>query len=95
MMKQEDFDNLVSDFVLLDIKEKADLIISSMKEDIAIFKQISELNNLHFDVVFNREIVDVTKDNPSVDDYYEAIFVYLKMMEDVSGKLLDYFADNT
>ncbi len=95
MMKQEDFDNLVSDFVLLDTKEKADLIISSMKEDIAIFKQISELNNLHFDVVFNREIVDVTKDNPSVDDYYEAIFVYLKMMEDVSGKLLDYFADNT
>lgn len=94
-MKQEDFDNLVSDFVLLDTKEKADLIISSMKEDIAIFKQISELNNLHFDVVFNREIVDVTKDNPSVDDYYEAIFVYLKMMEDVSGKLLDYFADNT
>ncbi len=95
MMKQEDFDNLVDDFVLLDTKEKADLIISSMKEDIAIFKQISELNNLHFDVVFNREIVDVTKDNPSVDDYYEAIFVYLKMMEDVSGKLLDYFADNT
>lgn len=95
MMKQEDFDNLVSDFVLLDTKEKADLIISSMKEDIAIFKQISELNNLHFDVVFNREIVDVTKENPSVDDYYEAIFVYLKMMEDVSGKLLDYFADNT
>ena len=95
MMKQEDFDNSVSDFVLLDTKEKADLIISSMKEDIAIFKQISELNNLHFDVVFNREIVDVTKDNPSVDDYYEAIFVYLKMMEDVSGKLLDYFADNT
>lgn len=95
MMKQEDFDNLVSDFVLLDTKEKADLIISSMKEDIAIFKQISELNNLHFDVVFNREIVDVTEDNPSVDDYYEAIFVYLKMMEDVSGKLLDYFADNT
>ena len=94
-MKQEDFDNLVDDFVLLDTKEKADLIISSMKEDIAIFKQISELNNLHFDVVFNREIVDVTKDNPSVDDYYEAIFVYLKMMEDVSGKLLDYFADNT
>ena len=37
----------------------------------------------------------ITKDNPSVDDYYEAIFVYLKMMEDVSGKLLDYFADNT
>lgn len=95
MMKQEDFDNLVSDFVLLDTKEKADLIISSMKEDIAIFKQISELNNLRFDVVFNREIVDVTKENPSVDDYYEAIFVYLKMMEDVSGKLLDYFADNT
>ena len=95
MMKQEDFDNLVDDFVLLDTKEKADLIISSIKEDIAIFKQISELNNLHFDVVFNREIVDVTKDNPSVDDYYEAIFVYLKMMEDVSGKLLDYFADNT
>ena len=95
MMKQEDFDNLVSDFVLLDTKEKADLIIAAMKEDIAIFKQISELNGLHFDVVFNREIVDVTKDNPSVDDYYEAIFVYLKMMEDVSGKLLDYFADNT
>ena len=43
MMKQEDFDNLVDDFVLLDTKEKADLIISSMKEDIAIFKQISEL----------------------------------------------------
>ena len=62
MMKQEDFDNLVDDFVLLDTKEKADLIISSMKEDIAIFKQISELNNLHFDVVFNREIVYVTKD---------------------------------
>lgn len=94
-MKQEDFDELVSDFVSLNSKEKADLIISSMKEDIAIFKQISELNDLHIDIVFNREMVDVTKDNPSTDDYYEAIFVYLKIMEDISGKLLDYLADNT
>ena len=94
-MKQEDFDELISDFVSLNSKEKADLIISSMKEDIAIFKQISELNDLHIDIVFNREMVDVTKDNPSTDDYYEAIFVYLKIMEDISGKLLDYLADNT
>lgn len=93
-MNNNEFNNLINTFVLLNTEEKADEIINTLKEDIAIFEGISKINNFNDELIFNREIVDVNKVNPSVDDYYEAIFVYLKMLEDISGKVLAHFCDN-
>jgi len=33
-------------------------------------------------------MTDVQKDNPTVDDYYEATFAYIKPLQDANGKLL-------
>jgi len=80
--------NLLAANVLLDTEEKAKQIILSLKEDIAIFNALSNLNGQIDEISFNREVFDVNKEKPTNDDYYEAIYAYIKILEDVSGKLL-------
>ncbi len=93
-MNNNEFDVLVNSFVNLSSEDKVKEIINTLKEDIAIFDGINRINNFNEELIFNREIVDINKDTASVDDYYEAIFVYLKMLEDISGKVLNHLCDN-
>ena len=79
---------LLEAFVLLDQEKKAKEIVASLKEDISIFKSISDTMGFNNTLVFNREIVDILKENHTMDDYLEAIYAYLKTLEDISGKLL-------
>lgn len=81
-------DQLLESYVLLDTEEKAKQIILSLKEDIAIFNALRNLNGQNDELSFNREVFDINKEAPTNDDYYEAIFAYLKTLEEVSGKLL-------
>lgn len=90
-----DFDSLISAFVNLNAEEKAMQIIKSLKEDIAIIDSISELYNLKFPILLNREVLDINKNNPTTDDYFEAIYVYIKSLEDLLGKLLYQISNNT
>lgn len=94
-MGNNEFDILVNSFITLSTKDKVKEIINTLKEDIAIFDGINKINNFNEEIIYNREIIDVNKDNPTIDDYYEAIFVYLKMLEDISGKVLNHLCDNT
>lgn len=80
---------LLEAFVLLDQEQKARQIVSSLKEDISIFKSISDTMGFDNNLVFNREVMDILKENRTMDDYLEAIYAYLKTLEDISGKLLN------
>lgn len=89
-----DFDVLVESFVKLETEEKAIQIIKLLKEDIAIFNGIFELNDIQYSPLLNREVLDVEKSDSTMDDYFEAIYVYLKSFEDLLGSYLLYFRNN-
>ena len=83
-----ELDELMKEYVKLSTEEKQKEIITSLKEDIAIIKKITELNNFESELIFNKEILDLKKGNPTNDDYLEAIYAYLKTLENIIGKLL-------
>ena len=44
-------------------------------------------------MLLNREMADVNKENPTIDDYFEAIYAYSKTLEDCNGRLLNRLSD--
>lgn len=92
-MTKEEFNLLIDSYKKLDKEEKLKEIINSLKEDIVIFDAINKLVNSNSELLFNKEIMDLNKETTTVEDYYEAIYVYLKILEDASGKVLNTIAD--
>lgn len=87
----ENLNKLIAKFVLLSQEEKAKEIINSMKEDIALFQSLCKQYGYNDDIIFNREMIDVTKSDASMDDQLEAIYAYLKSFEDIVGKFLNNY----
>lgn len=86
-MKNE-IEELVSKFVLLPSEEKPKEIITTLKEDIAVLHDLCKKFEVNIDFIANREMIDISKSNVSNDDYYEAIFAYIKSFENINGILL-------
>ena len=77
-----EFNNLVEAYKNLSTKEKQEEIIKLFKENVAIWEKLNnDINNNH-NLLFNREIIDINKENYTLDDFLEAIFVYLHMLLD-------------
>ena len=87
-MNNSELNDLIKAFVALPSSEKPQEIISSLREVIVKMVDICRKYGVNTDILLNREMVDVNKDNVTTDDYYEAIFAYLKSLEDAIGRLL-------
>lgn len=87
MPNNVDFNELMNSFVSLDTNDKPKEIIACLKENIGLIQNICARFNIECDIIVNREMVDVDN-NPTVDDYYEAIYAYIKSLQDINGKLL-------
>lgn len=85
------FNTLVEAYKKLSTKEKENEIINFLKENIAIWEKLNrDINNNHI-LLLNREIIDVNKENYTLDDFLEATFVYLHMLSDSAAS----FAEKT
>lgn len=82
---------LIEKFVSLPKEEKAKEIINHLKRNIAMYQSLCIQYGYNDDLILNREILDVVKENATTDDYYEAIYAYLRSLEDISGKFLNYY----
>lgn len=92
MPNNVDFNELMNSFVSLDTNDKPKEIIACLKENIGLIQNICTRFNIECDIIVNREMVDVDN-NPTVDDYYEAIYAYIKSLQDINGKLLLLLSD--
>lgn len=87
-MNNNDLNNLISNFVNLSTEEKANEIIVTLKENIAMVNNLCNKLGVQTEIILNREMSDVQKENATIDDYFEAIFAYIKSLQDANGKLL-------
>lgn len=87
-MNDNELNKLISSFVELPTEEKPKEIIEILKENIAMVNDLCHKFGVQTEIVLNREMVDVQTDNVTIDDYYEAIFAYIKSLQDANGKLL-------
>lgn len=81
------FNEYVEAFKKLPLANKKKIVQNDFKELIALLK---EIDNNEF-VLYNKEILDVEKENQTEDDFVEAIFVYLSSVKEM---LADYINDH-
>lgn len=78
----EEFNNLVELFKQLSKEEKKDALIKEFKMLVAVIEKLNkDIENNH-EMLMNKELLDINKDNASDEDYLEAYYVYLNMIND-------------
>lgn len=82
------FNNYVEEFKKLTTEEKREEILKSIKELIAIFEKLATLDNISFEYLKNKEILDIKVSN-SEDDFLEAEIVYIENAKNLIGQYLD------
>ena len=82
------FNQYVESYKKLPLKMKKEVLEKDFRELLAILNQ---LDKNHDEVLFNREILDLKKEDQTEDDFVEAIFVYLHSIKEL---LANYINDN-
>ena len=85
--KQEVFNAYMEEFKQLDVSQKQDEVIDKLKNILAYFTLYANNNDISYELVKSKELSDLS-DNPTTDDYYEAIMVYLENIDEIAGSIL-------
>ncbi len=86
---KECFDDFIEEYKENSLFDKQQLIVQELKEMIAMMQKICADNNISYDLIMNREILDLQKENYTQHDFAEAVYVYLQMLKETIGQLLD------
>lgn len=63
--------------------EKQKILIRELKELITAAEKICLDKGIKYDLLFNREIIDINKENYTEDDYIEAVYAYIQMFKEI------------
>lgn len=86
---QNELNNLITSFTELPSEDKPIEVINTLKENIALLQDLCIKFDINNNILVNREMVDINKEYVTNDDYYEAIFAYIKSLENINGTLLN------
>ena len=81
--KQECFDAFIEEYKDNSLIDKQKIIISELKELIGLLQEMCSMYNFEPELLINREILDVNKENYSQDDFSEAIYTYIQMYKEI------------
>ena len=86
---KESYDKYIEVYTKLNLYDKREEIISKLKYLIASLQLLHQDKKINDDLLMNREILDLNKDNVSEEDFLEGIFVYIHILEDTIAKVLE------
>lgn len=78
------FNEMIEVFKKLPLKNKKEIVQNDFKELIAVLKEIDKDDY----VLYNKEILDVEKEEQTEDDFVEAIYVYLSSVKEMMSVIL-------
>ena len=87
-VENTNFNNYVELYKKLPLKTKKEILEKEFQELLTILEKIDKNHN---EVLYNKEILDIRKENQTEDDFVEAIFVYLYSIKELLG---NYINDN-
>lgn len=87
--KNVEFNNYVEEFKKLNTKDKLEEIIVSLKEVMSFFEVLGLTENISYEYLKSREILDLEKEAVSTDDYLEAILVYIENSKELLAQYLE------
>ena len=91
--QNKSFDTCIESFKKLKLKDKQKEVISSLKEGIAFLTRVHSLNNNKADILYNREVLDINKENYTEDDFAEAVFVYTYAIKELMAGYVEIKED--
>ena len=93
--KEESFDDYMKSFKELSLREKQDIIVEELQIFMDVADKMCKAINIPNEILLNRELIDIKKENYTEDDFAEALLVYItsiresvfNYVEGVSAKL--------
>ena len=82
------FNNYIEEVKKLDTTGKRNELINSIKQLIAVFESMSQNDGVELHFLKNREILDLSNNPVSEDDFIEAALVYLEVAKNMIGEYL-------
>lgn len=82
------FESFVENYKVLDLSSKRKEIIKEVKMMLVILEKMCIDNNIKYREVKSKEILALSNENCSEDDYLEALFVYIQYLKEVLGSYL-------
>lgn len=93
--RQKCFDAYIEEYKEKDLVNKQKIAISELKELIAIFQKMCSMYNINHELLVNREIIDVNKEDYTQEDFAEAVYVYIQMYKEIMSEfMLSIMQDN-
>ena len=85
----EAFNQYIDNFKKLRLNDKKKYTVEELKKIVAILMQYSTNNGSSSKMMMNREIVDVNNGNETEEDFVEATYVYIKIIEELIADCLE------
>lgn len=88
-----EFNDYIEVFKKLSLKKKKELTIREMKLVITFLNKLKQDLKMPDDILLNKEMLDVEKENASEEDFVEAVFVYINAIKESLAEYLDVTTD--
>lgn len=88
-IKDSNFDNYVEKYKNLPLKEKKELVKNQIEELLYFLNELNKRNGKNIQTLFNREILDLKKEDATEADFVEAMFVYIYSIKELIASLVD------
>ena len=76
MKENENFNQYVESFTKLPLEKKKEIVNKQMKKVLAFIEKLKQDINVNSEILFNKELLDLNKEDATEDDFVEAMFVY-------------------
>lgn len=94
-MNKEDLNNYIKDFKILSLREKQNIIIGQLKILASLTNTMCKELNIDNEIMVNKELLDVEKNDYTEDDFAEAIVILINSIQnslcDFDLKISDFF----
>lgn len=88
-VEDSNFDNYVDKYKKLSLIDKKRLVEQEIEELIVVLNALNEKYGNSSKILFNREILDLKKEDATEDDFVEAMFVYSHTIKELLASLID------
>lgn len=83
MVENNEFNNYVEAYKLLNLKDKKKALLKDIKELLAVLQGINTTSEKDTTILFNREMLDLEKEEVNEEDYIEGLYVYLTAIKEL------------
>lgn len=88
-VENNNFDEYVKSYKNLPLQDKKKIVEKQLEELLVVLNELNERKGNSSEVLFNREILDLKKEDSTESDFVEAMFVYIYSIKELLASLIN------